>query len=183
MYPLCRGLISRFPGLKLHTPNGLHVRAIDRECAQVLREAGVMTLRLSLESVDPQILKESSSKTSRDEYREALDNLRLAGYGEMDLETYILVGLPGQSVEGVRDTISFVRDLGGRPKLAQFSPIAGTKIFPQALEAVPELREEPLLQNNTVFSTYVAGFLSPETLQELKHLAYPSERQAPIPNP
>lgn len=171
-YPLCMEIRTRFPGLKLHTPNGLHVRSIDSECAHVLREAGVTTLRLSLESVDPEILKESSFKTSRDEYRLALNNLRDAGYRSEDLETYVLVGLPGQSLEGVRETISFIRDLGGRPKLAQFSPIPGTKIFPMAQRAVPELEEEPLLQNNTVFSTYVSGFLAPQTLQELKHLAY-----------
>jgi radical SAM superfamily enzyme YgiQ (UPF0313 family) len=175
-YPLCREIKTQFPDLKLHTPNGLHVRSIDRTCAKVLREAGVTTLRLSLESVDPEILAESSSKTSREEYKKALAHLRNAGYEEKDLETYILVGLPDQSLQGIVDTISFVRDLGGRPKLAQFSPIPGTRIFPRSLQAVPELEREPLLQNNTVFSTYVAGYLSPSALQELKDLAYHGKR-------
>jgi len=170
-YPICEMIERRFGSLRFHTPNGLHVRQIDEKCAEYLYGAGIRTIRLSLESVDPEVQKESSSKVSRDQYRRGVENLLKAGYGHDDLETYVLIGLPGQSPEGIKETISFVKDLGARVKTAEFSPIPGTVLYREAIEKVPSLADEPLLQNNTVYCTWVSGGMTPERLQELKDFA------------
>ena len=171
-YPLCEELTRRYgEALSFHTPNGLHVRQIDEKCASVLRKTNFRTIRLSLESIDPRIAGDSSGKVARGEYAAAVKNLRTAGYTRNDCETYILLGLPGQSVTSVKDTIRFVQDNGGKPKLAEFSPIPGTPSFEEAAVVMPELRAEPLLQNNSVYSSWLSHEISPETLQELKDLA------------
>ena len=171
-YPLCEELRRRYNGeVNFHTPNGLHVRQIDERCAEVLRAANFRTIRLSLESIDPKIAGDSSGKVARGEYAAAVRNLRAAGYSREDCETYILLGLPGQSVDSVKDTIRFVQDHGGKPKLAEFSPIPGTPSFEEAAAKMPELRTEPLLQNNSVYCSWLSHELSPEVLQELKDLA------------
>jgi len=170
-YPICEKIQKEFGHLRFHTPNGLHVRQIDEKCAKCLYDTGFKTIRLSLESVDPEVQKESSSKVSREQYRSGVEHLLKAGYGQNDLETYVLVGLPGQNIQGIRDTISFVKDLGARVKIAQFSPIPGTSLYYEALKKVPELSNEPLLQNNTVYSTWISRELTPEELQELKDMA------------
>jgi hypothetical protein len=170
--PLCRRLTDKFGGkVRFHTPNGLHVREIDLECADVMMAAGFKTLRLSLESIDPKVAGASSGKVARGEYAAAVRNLLAAGYSQKDCETYILLGLPGQSVDSVEDTIKFVLGSGGTPKLAEFSPIPGTPLFESAAAALPELRTEPLLHNNTVYSSYFSRAIAPETLQRLKDLA------------
>ena len=94
-----------------------------------------------------------------------------AGYSREDCETYILLGLPGQSINSVKETINFVHSSGGKPKLAEFSPIPGTPSFETAADKMPELRNEPLLQNNSVYSSWISGNITPENLQELKDLA------------
>ncbi len=171
-YPLCRELTARYGGsLRLHTPNGLHVRQIDERCARVLYESGCKTMRLSLESIDPKVARDGSGKVARGEYAAAVKNLLAAGYAAKDCETYILLGLPGQDVDSVKDTISFVRDNGGTPKLAEFSPIPGTPHFKDAAAALPALREEPLLQNNSVYCSYFSRDITPPQLQELKDMA------------
>ena len=171
-YPLVEELTRRYDGtLRLHTPNGLHVREIDSECAEILKKSGFVTIRLSLESIDPDIVKTSCGKVARNEYATAINNLLKAGYSTEDCETYILLGLPEQSIESVKDTIKFVRDCGGKPKLAEFSPIPGTSSFAQALKKIPNLATEPLLQNNSVYSSWISGDISPKVLQELKDLA------------
>lgn len=177
-YPLCEELAQRFPRteegsppVSFHTPNGLHVREIDRTCAAVLRRTGFATLRLSLESTDPAILLAGSAKVVPSHYEEALQNLRLAGYDDGALETYLLLGLPGQSRESVEASIRFARGLGARVKLAEFSPIPGTPLFNAACRIVPELATEPLLANNSVYCSFVSGTLSPQELQYLKNLA------------
>ncbi|MFR5880914.1 MAG: B12-binding domain-containing radical SAM protein, partial [Cloacibacillus evryensis] len=129
-YPLCREIMARYGGgLRLHTPNGLHVRQIDETCARVLYENNFKTIRLSLESIDPKVARDGSGKVARGEYAAAVKNLLSAGYGSKDCETYILAGLPGQDLDSVKETIRFVWENGGTPKLAEFSPIPGTPHF------------------------------------------------------
>lgn len=171
-YPMCEEITRRYGSrLRLHTPNGLHVREIDEKCAEILQSTGFKTIRLSLESIDPDIASASSGKVARGEYAAAVKNLCAAGYSRDDCETYILLGLPNQSIESVKDTINFVREAGGKPKLAEFSPIPGTPSFDEAVKKLPELKTEPLLQNNSVYSSWISGEISPEILQELKDLA------------
>ncbi len=171
-YPLCREIVSLYGGkLRLHTPNGLHVREIDAGCACILRNSGFRTIRLSLESIDPGIATASSGKIARGEYSAAVKHLKSAGYSREECETYILLGLPGQSIGSVKETINFVHAAGGKPKLAEFSPIPGTPFFYEAAEKIPRLLTEPLLQNNSVYSSWISGEIIPEQLQELKNLA------------
>lgn len=171
-YPLCHALRSRYGGrVRFHTPNGLHVREIDSACAKTLKETNFRTIRLSLESIDPAVVNAGSGKVVRSEYASAVEGLLNAGYARDELETYILLGLPGQGVASVKDTIGFVREAGAKPRLAEFSPIPGTPAFEAAAEKLPLLRTEPLLHNNTVYSTWVSGDIAPETLQELKDFA------------
>ncbi|MDO9509340.1 MAG: B12-binding domain-containing radical SAM protein [Thermovirgaceae bacterium] len=172
--PLCAALRERFPGVRFHTPNGMHVREIDEECALALFETGFSTIRLSLEGTDPVSFKAGEEKANPQEYAEAVANLRKAGFSSEQIETYVLIGLPGQKIQSIAETIRFVQSLEGRAKIAQYSPIPGTKLFHGLLPRHPELAREPLLQNNTVFAPFVSGYVTPEDLQSLKDLArYP----------
>lgn len=166
-YPLTE-IIAEHSNIRMHTPNGLHVRQIDEKCAEILYERNFKTLRLSLESIDPKVSHDSSDKVARIEYMQAVKNLHDAGYTDKDCETYILVGLPNQNLQSVKDTITFVKDCGAVPKLAEFSPIPGTPYFEEAAAKLPLLRTEPLLQNNSVYCSYFSKDINPEVLQQLK---------------
>lgn len=171
-YPLCEALRARYGGsVRFHTPNGLHVRELDAVCARTLRETNFRTIRLSLESIDPEVVNAGSGKVVRGEYALSVENLLAAGYRPDELETYIMLGLPGQSAESVEDTIRFVLSCGAKPKLAEFSPIPGTPAFGEAAEAMPLLRVEPLLHNNSVYSSWGSCAISPAALQRLKDFA------------
>ncbi|MDR1376420.1 MAG: hypothetical protein LBJ22_02825, partial [Synergistaceae bacterium] len=108
-------------------------------------------------------------------------SLLRAGYEPDRIETYILVGLPGQNIANIRASIEEVKSLGARPKLAEFSPIPGTALFQESLRRAPRIADEPLLHNNTIYAQYVAKNLTPEELQGLKDLAGMSSR-GPRPN-
>ncbi len=171
IFKICRALKDTYGDIfRLHTPNGLHVRQITQATANVFAECNFRTLRLSLESTNFEIEQASSGKVACEDYIKAVKNLAQVGYTPSDIETYILLGLPNQSVESVKDTIKFVKDTGGKPKLAEFSPIPGTRYFARACEAHPEIATEPLLQNNSVYTAYVSKNMTPDTLQELKDM-------------
>ncbi|MDO4218895.1 MAG: B12-binding domain-containing radical SAM protein [Synergistaceae bacterium] len=171
IFKICRALKNTYGDtFRLHTPNGLHVRQITKETAEIFGECNFRTLRLSLESTNFEIERASSGKVACIDYINAVKNLESVGYTPSNIETYILLGLPNQSVKSVKDTINFVKDNGGKPKLAEFSPIPGTPYFTRACEKNPEIKTEPLLQNNSVYTAYVSKNMTPEMLQELKDM-------------
>lgn len=155
------------PDVVFHTPNGLHVRYISREAACSLYSRGFRTLRLSLESADPDRQKSTGGKVSNNEFRLAVKNLSSAGYSQKDLETYVLFGLPDQNKDEIKRTIDFILDCGAAPKIVEYSLIPGTadhkKYFNNKFI-------EPLLHNNSVFFTRFSPF-SHEDLVSLRQYA------------
>ncbi len=149
--PLLEEIIKSQPGVRLHTPNGLHARYIDENIALLLRRANFKTLRISFESTNPKIQKSSSGKVSNEDLIEACYNLKKAGFKPREIEVYVMVGFPDQEVEEVLETIRFVHHLQIKIKLAEFSPIPGTPLFSRIAKHFKLLQEEPLLHNNLAF--------------------------------
>ncbi len=170
-YPICEYIRKHYPNLRLHTPNGLHVAQLDGACCDVLFRTGFRTIRLSLEGTDRFTEEAGSHKTKASDYVRAVEALRRAGYTPDRIETYVLVGLPGQRFEDIRASIELVGSVGGRAKPAEFSPIPGTPLYETALGLNPEIADEPLLHNNTIYAPYVARTVTPEELQALKDLS------------
>ena len=125
-----------------------------------------MTVRLSLETLDPVRQQTTGGKVTTDAFAQAISHLHSAGYGSTELGAYILAGLPGQSPVEVEDTVNYVHSLGVQAKLALFSPIPGTPDGDRALVS----DADPLLHNNTVYP-YLQGIDYLRELQRIKHVA------------
>jgi hypothetical protein len=165
---MCALIRAECPGTNLHAPNGLQVSRLDERCCEELFETGFRTIRLSFEGSDGRTAAASSGKVSEADFERAARNLTRAGYDLNSIETYILAGLPGQTAADAARSIDFVKGLGCRPKLAEFSPIPGTRAFTEAAARNPAIISEPLLQNNTTYAQYLGGGITPSELQELK---------------
>ncbi|MCK5094925.1 MAG: radical SAM protein, partial [Spirochaetes bacterium] len=113
----------------------------------------------------------TGNKTTNRDFRKAVAFLREAGYKKKDIGVYIMAGLPGQTAKNVEASINFVYDSGASPFLSYFSPIPGTKIWPESVLSNTFLVEkEPLLQNNTVFILGNKNF-SEQAIQHLKDIS------------
>jgi radical SAM superfamily enzyme YgiQ (UPF0313 family) len=156
-----RGLRARF-----HTPNGLHAAGITADLARLMRVAGVTTVRLSLETIDPDRQQTTGGKVTTEAFAQAVSHLQSAGYGTKELAAYILAGLPGQALAEVEETVTYVHSLGVQAKLALFSPIPGTPDGDRALAG----DADPLLHNNTVYPYLQEAGYMPE-LQRIKQVA------------
>jgi radical SAM superfamily enzyme YgiQ (UPF0313 family) len=158
------GLSFRF-----HTPNGLHACLITRVVARWLKRAGFTTLRLGVETValGPERL---DHKLQVGELEDALANLKEAGFRQEEIGVYLLLGLPDQKEEEVINSIRRVKQLGGSPVLAQYSPIPGTALWPQAVATSRyDLQSDPLFHNNSLFPCWPE--FSWERYTNLKRLA------------
>ncbi len=151
LLPLLEELARRHARFRFHTPNALHARFITREVAQWLKRALFATLRLGVETAAPGT-ERLDRKLEAEELEMALSYLQEAGFSQKDIGVYLLIGLPGQEDEEVAASIRRVRELGSTPVLALYSPIPGTKLWPEALAASPyDLEHEPLYHNNSLF--------------------------------
>jgi radical SAM superfamily enzyme YgiQ (UPF0313 family) len=168
--PLLEAVAAAEIPVSLHAPNGLHVREIDAPTARLFRRAGMTSLYLSLESADPSLLRERTTKASPDDLPTALAALESEGYARKDINVYLIMGLPGQNVAGVEESIRFVRELGAIPRVAFFSPIPGTDEWNiLARRGVVTNETDPLLHNKIAFAYLNADF-PPAALESVKRL-------------
>jgi radical SAM superfamily enzyme YgiQ (UPF0313 family) len=169
---LLRGIKARGIKARFHAPNGLHARGVTGDVAYLMREAGFITLRLSLETTSQERQKKTGGKVNTMEFQAALQNLGRAGYPPREIGAYVLAGLPHQRREEVEETIRFIRECGARPYLAEYSPIPGTPLWQEAVQCTPfDLQGEPLFHNNTILPCRWDG-LGWDDLQALKALAH-----------
>jgi len=175
--PILKGLIDCSFRLSLHSPNGLHVQAIDEELAQLMKAAGFKSIFLSQESLDPVWLKEYSPKVSPENLKEALYNLEMAGFDRHQLNVYLLVGLPGQDWEQIKKDVREILSFGLKPRLAYFSPIPGTREWEKIVEAgILQEDSDPLLQNKIAF-LYKQGEEIISRLKEVEKILREEERR------
>ena len=145
-------LIEKQLPLRLHSPNGLFANSIDAELADLMFRANFKTIRLSFETSNEDRRRDMFSKVSNEGLINAMEKLTKVGFKASDLESYVLMGLPNQSVEEIIASIIFVNNLGIKVRLASFSPIPGTVEFDRAVEAGSINRDiDPLLTNNSIF--------------------------------
>jgi radical SAM superfamily enzyme YgiQ (UPF0313 family) len=159
LLPILKSILKRGIQLNFHAPNALHIRWIDEEVADLLFQGGFRTIRLGLETTHEGWQIESGGKVTNAEFQAAIRNLKRAGYGGHDLGVYLMVGLPGQRVEEVQESVAYVREAGARPILVEYSPIPGTPLFETAKRISPfDLENEPLFHNNSLLPCQWEGF-------------------------
>jgi len=165
--PILKEIIRRKLNVRFHFPNGLHIRYITQEVAELMMEAGCKTVRLGLETAEPTLQLSTGGKVSTDEFIRATDALKKAGFTDREVGVYILAGLPGQEVNEVYNTIQLVKEQGLKPLIAEYSPIPGTALWEKAVALSPyPIAEEPLFHNNTLLPCQWEKF----TLNELERL-------------
>lgn len=149
--PMMEGVISSGLDIRFHTPNALHIKEVSQEMAGLLKASGFRTIRLGLETSEPDRHNNIDRKVSEGDFENAVQNLLKAGFKKGDIGAYVLMGLPGQSVRSVEDTIRFVGEVGAVPYLAEYSPIPHTPLWDSAIQSSTyDLANEPLFHNNTL---------------------------------
>ncbi|OGP52248.1 MAG: hypothetical protein A2Y79_13250 [Deltaproteobacteria bacterium RBG_13_43_22] len=168
--PVLEAILQQNLALRFHTPNALHVREITLERAHLLYKAGFKTVRLGLETTDWDRQKALGDKMDKTDLYRAITVLRKVGFGNNQIEAYLLIGLPGQTLSEIERTIREVKILGIRPRLAEYSPLPQTALWPEACRTSRfPLADDPIFHNNSLLPC-----LSPfswKAVQVLKDLA------------
>jgi anaerobic magnesium-protoporphyrin IX monomethyl ester cyclase len=122
---LCERIVSE--GLKIRWTCNSRVDYVDEEMLKIMGRAGCWMISWGIESGNEAILKKAAKGADPKKARQALTWARQAGIKNWG---YFIIGLPGETVETIRDTIDFAKSLP--LELALFhiaAPYPGTPFF------------------------------------------------------
>jgi len=154
---------------------------IDEELVSKMREAGLIRISFGLESVDEKIREIMKKDVPLESYIAA--NKLTNKYGIETLNS-CMIGLPGETIETIKKTLSFLRD-SKEIKQANISiavPYPGTELYEMAKKGERGLKL--LIDNFSKFRRYncatmQVGDLAPEDLIDLQNQAFSSIYLAP----
>jgi anaerobic magnesium-protoporphyrin IX monomethyl ester cyclase len=113
-------------GIELTAMNGISFASLDEELLGLMKEAGFHTVNLSYVSSDPSTKERMGRPQPRIGFEEVLEGTKRAG---LDVVAYAILGLPGQRIEEMVDTLI---DLMGKRVLigpSIYYPTPGTPLF------------------------------------------------------
>lgn len=167
--PLLREIAGRIRGIRFHCPNGLHARHIDEELACLMQQAGFVTIRLGLETTNRERQQSTGGKVTAESLITAISCLKKHGFTKKNIGVYLMSGLPGQDIGEIRDGVQFLKRLGVRIHLNEFSPIPGTPCWDELVQkGIIDENIDPLLTNNSVFS-YLFSRYDPDMVRSIKN--------------
>jgi radical SAM superfamily enzyme YgiQ (UPF0313 family) len=168
--PILEGVMAAGLRVRFHTPNALHVREITSEIARLMHVSGFETIRLGVETAAFEDRSHLDKKITEAAFLRCIQALKDAGFLKKQIGAYILVGMPGQSISDIVDTIRAVKSAGALPIMAYYSPIPHTALWEKAVASSRyDLASDPIFTNNAILPCQKEPFAW-ETLTRLKNL-------------
>lgn len=124
---ICRLIISKKLPVSLSCPNGLRADCIDEELVQLMKQAGFHDVSVGIESANPIVFSKINKGETIDDI---MDATRLFSKYGIPVKAFFIVGLPGDTLEGVKKSIQFIRKCGHQEAIFNmFSPYPGTPFW------------------------------------------------------
>lgn len=144
------GVLRENISASFHTPNGLHAKFLTAGIADLMKRVNFVNPVLSLEISNDEKGQQWHKKVTRNDLETAVSNLKRAGYKNGEYMVYLLMGVPGSSLEDIVESVDFVHSLGAKISISEFSPTPYTRMAYDNEEG----GEDPLLQNNSIYPTF-----------------------------
>lgn len=144
--------------LRFHTPNGLHVRYIDKSILEYLVQAGFETLRFGYESGQSHHQSAVSGKVDHSQLEAKAAIALESGFTGKQIGVYVMGGLPRQTPDNLCEEMDFIHSLGVSVKPVFVSPVPGTELFRQYAVQFPEIMTDPLWHNDSFFIMNLEGW-------------------------
>jgi len=163
---------------ELHSYGGLNPLYITQGILELMAEAGFVRIQLPIETINENILENNKRAVSA--MRWALAVWKLRRIKNFEITSYVLCGIPGQTIKDIYRTINFVEDHGVTPVPLFFTPIPGTRyedtrpledlhpyLFPYASGEMPASELERIQSNYYTGGIHVSEAITgPKTVYE-----------------
>ncbi len=123
-------------GMTWAVPNGVRMDALDEELLALMKETGLYIISLGIESGSDRVLKDMKKHLTLSKIRECVGMINKAG---IDVSGFFILGFPGETVESIKDTIKFSRELKlVRANFFTYLPFPGSESY-EKLKSANEL--------------------------------------------
>jgi len=133
MKDICTGILERNMKISWIAPNGISVKALDRETIKLMKESGCSMLNLAIESGDEYILNSViKKKLSLDKVREVAE---ICHQMKIPINGYFVIGMPGDTENSIQRSLDFARSTPLRD-VGVFiaTPFPGTELYDTCIE-------------------------------------------------
>ena len=129
LYAICDEIINR--GLKFNWSVFSRADTVNLELLRRMKEAGCNWMLYGVESGNQRILDTAKKKITLDKIREGV---RLGQEAGINILASFIIGLPGETVETLKETNRFAQELGVSYGFNVLSPFPGTEVRERADE-------------------------------------------------
>lgn len=141
--------------VRWHLPNALGIASVTSSIAQMMAATGFSQPRLSVNHLDRCLSKNGLDDRSLQMFSKAAAHLQNANYDPRTISAYLIAGLPGQTLDGLKRATDQLLRIGIKPYLAQYSPIPGTDSGDVRLKHLQSfVGSADLLLTNKILSVY-----------------------------
>lgn len=121
----CQGLRIRKWNISYTFPNGLRLNQLDKEMLQMMKDTGLYTFTVGIESGSQRILDLMKKKLTLEMIEEKVSLINSIG---LEPNGFFIIGFPGESLKDIKDTIRFAKRLRlTRAHFSNFLPLPGTE--------------------------------------------------------
>lgn len=168
---VCKGIKERGLDISFRLSSGAYIPSLDREVLTELKNAGLDTIRLPIESGNQEILDNVVCKKLK--LDQVKDVIKICNEIGLKTRGFFILGMPGETKETMYDSIKFAATSGlDTVRFFVYMPIPGTPMYDYALEndyiveklSLDRIRVE--IDNPTIKTEA----FSPEDVLEIKKL-------------
>ena len=162
----CNELISR--KLNIRFVIETHLRILDSELIQILKQAGLKAVKVGVESGDEEVLKDANRFTIKKDQQMA--KIRELEKNNILISAMFIIGFPTDNDDSIMKTINYAKKLN--TTFSQFSvwtPYPGTPVYKEYKNIIIAKKFEQFDQYNLVFNHKI---FSPEKIRVLLSKTY-----------
>lgn len=122
----CRELKANNLNITWTCPNGVRLDTLDEELLLTMKDAGLYSLSVGIESGSDKILRDLKKSLNKDVIREKIALIKKCG---LEVIGFFIIGYPTEKLDDILATINFACELPlKRASFALFKPFPGTEI-------------------------------------------------------
>lgn len=150
VFEFCQGIKDRRLKISYTFPNGLRLNQLDKEVLRVMKETGLYSFTVGIESGSQRILDLMNKRLTLALIKQKVDLIDSVG---LEANGFFIIGYPDETIKDIEDTINFAKRLKlKRAHFSNFLPLPGT----EATRRLVDNKEIDRLDWGTLFYSKVA---------------------------
>jgi len=167
----CRKLKENNLDISWTCPNGVRLDTLTEELLMTMKNAGLYSISVGIESGSARILKDMKKSLTKEKIREKVGLIKKCG---LEVSGFFIIGYPTETIEDIMETIDFSLELDlKRAGFSLFKPFPGTEITGKLIESgeLKEMSDEDWSKFVLADAVYAPKGFTREQMKQLRKKA------------